>query len=148
MAVEVRRVAELELPKLAYEFAEEVPALDSVTLQQRAYNDGTIEAVRVRIYQGPALDLRIDPYILRHNNRRQNIIEYVGKQFVDGDDDHFTYAISIPIRRNELLVVQVVNLNDTFDYDFRVKIEVDHAGGVWRWPQPSELLSQKRGSEV
>jgi hypothetical protein len=135
----------MEMPRIAHEFAIQAaggtvppawPTVAAGRLVVPAFNDGTIENLSLRIYLGPALDLRVDPYLMRFNGRRQNLIEYVtgGKQFLDGDDDRYSFNVSIPIRRNELIVCDYWNLDLVNPYDFRLTVEIDYAGGVWRWP--------------
>lgn len=146
-------VAPFEMPRVAHRFAVKVPAstapppwptVGAGRLVLPLYSDGTIESVSLRIYPGPELDLRVDPYLMRFNDRRQDIISYVpgGKQYLDGDDDTFLFCVSVPAKRNELLVVDYWNMDANNDYDFALTIEVDYAGGAWRWP----ILHVSRGA--
>lgn len=127
-------LVDVSMPRIAHDFSLSVLPDTSGVLEQRAFADGTVERISVRIYQGPELDLHLDPYVMRFNQRRQDLIHYVGKKYIDGDDDRYIYAVNVPIRMDELLVVFYSNLDPAYTYDFRVTIEVDYAGGLYRFP--------------
>lgn len=93
----------------------------------------TVERVALRIYQGAQLDLEIRPYIRRKNNTEQPLIELVGKEYIDGDDDLYVWDISRPLEDNEEIVFSATNNDGSNAYDYRVNLDLDYADGASRF---------------
>lgn len=118
----------------SFSFSVQVAAASSGTMDQKMGADGTVERIRLRIYTGAQLGLHLVPYILRPNGVREDLVRMVGKAFIDGDDDHYDFYISKPVYRDEKICVDYWNDDAVNAYDFRMDVEVDHAGGPYRWP--------------
>ena len=94
---------------------------------------GTVESVSVRIYEGAELDLELTPYIDHEgDDGTTDLITQVGKEHIDGDDDVYRYSVSLPVSREDTLVISATNQSDQYDYDYRVNVEIDFAGGSGR----------------
>jgi hypothetical protein len=121
------------LARVPFRFAANVQPGQTVVLEEHVPRDGTIEALRVRIYAGAELALRIRPYIIDSRGNTRELIKFVGKKFLDGDDDVFTFVLREPVftANDERMVVEAINTDATFAYDFSCDIEVDFAAGPW-----------------
>ncbi|MFC7131654.1 MULTISPECIES: hypothetical protein [Salinibaculum] len=96
----------------------------------------TVEQVDVRIYRGAELDLRVRPFIRRGDDgsrREIDLIQFQGKQYIDGDGDHFEFTVSQAAERGDLVGVEVENHDDTYGYDYAVDMALDRAGGIARF---------------
>lgn len=122
-----------------YRFARNVQPGEAGELVHHVIGDGTIERAVLRMYIGARLDLRIKPVIRRAHagGSAENIIKYVpgGKQYIDGDDDHYTWVLGIPVFTDDDIVVEFENRDANFDYDFSFEVEIDYLGGAYRVPQ-------------
>lgn len=114
-----------------YRFSDNVGADTTETYTRRIESDATIEHVMIRIYSGAELDLQIKPFVLKGRDR-QPLINYEGKDYVDGDDDVWPFTMSEPIEEGEEIGVEVTNKDASNAYDFAAHIHVDYAGGVRR----------------
>jgi hypothetical protein len=117
-------------------FAERVDPDDSISLSYEVVEDATIEEMRVRIYPGPEHDLRIFPYVDRgkgERSRREELVEFRGKEYIDGNGDHFKFPISVDVEEEQTIGVDVENLEVEYAYDFVVDFDLDHAGGTSRF---------------
>lgn len=114
-------------------FGDTVPAASETVTEFTAVDAGTIESVQVRIYPGAELDLRITPELERHSGGTpQPLITTEGKGYIDGDDDVWTWDISKPINRKDIIRIRAENVNANYDYDYRCNVDVDYKGGLRR----------------
>lgn len=111
--------------------AKQVPAADSGKLTLPIDAPGTVEKLKLRIYAGAENDLHLRPQI-KANNAYSNLLDYAGKDYVDGDDDTWTWDLSEPIRKDEELVIRYDNKDGANAHNFRATFSVDHLGGVER----------------
>lgn len=118
--------------RVVYRFAASAGPMLSGTLTERVPADGTVERLRVRIYAGAELALRITPRLVRRPDRREDLVSFVGKAYIDGDDDVFDFSLAVPVFVDDVIEVAWENTVASYSYDFAVDIEVDHAGGAWR----------------
>lgn len=107
------------------------------TIEFPVNREGTIERMRIRIYIGPQLDLKLVPYIRRKGSQsEEGLIAYAdeGKKYLDGDDDVLDFTLSIPVFRDDAVCVDYENMDAVNSYDFYCDIEIDHMGGAYRLP--------------
>lgn len=113
-------------------FASDVPPNSTVTLRRRLQEEGTVEKVRVRIYPGAELDLRVEPFIEigDSNSHRLPLITYGGngKTYVDGDDDTFEFQVSEFVDGDEVVGVRAENLDGSNTYDFAMDVVLVREG--------------------
>lgn len=128
---------ELDDPKEGVTLGDRVPA--GATEQRMEFEvlaDATVEQFSVRIYQGAQLDLQLEVFIERKINesrtRRDDIVEMVGKEYIDGDDDVYEWDVSQPIEEEDKLVILATNNDGSNAYDYRANFDVDYEGGVSR----------------
>lgn len=120
--------------RTSYHFAFAIPAAGSGRLSKTIPAPCTIEKMTIRIYPGAVLNVHLDPYILKTNNRRYNVIDYVsgGKQYIDGDNDTLIFDVGHPAQVDDQLVVDYINIDAVNAYDFVVDFEVDFFRGMMR----------------
>lgn len=94
--------------------------------------DATIEHVQVRIYAGAELDLELKLLVVTRSGNRRQIVELVGKDVIDGDDDFYTFHPAEPVQSDEQIVIEHENVNANNTYDYRVNMDLDYEGGVHR----------------
>lgn len=93
--------------------------------------DATIEKLSIRIYPGAETDLEIAPEIIKfQTDTVENLVRFEGKQFVDGDDDIFTWDLSVPVEKDDIIQVRANNQDDSNPYDYRVNLDIDERGGL------------------
>lgn len=122
-------------PKDGFSLSDQVPA-GATDREVRITVDtaATIERMEVRIYQGPELDLEIEP-VRRPNAANvsdQPLLEYSGKEYVDGDDDLYTWQVAEPVEEGDEIVIIATNRDGSNAYDYRVNFDVDYHGGSSR----------------
>jgi len=112
-------------------FADQVAPGESVTLTKTVENAATVEDVTIRIYRGAELALQVEPFVKR-NNRRFPLIDFHGKDHVDGDGDFFEFPVSESISVDDKIGVEATNVADDYAFDFSTDFVVDRAGGTNR----------------
>ena len=122
------------LSRIPYRFQRRVNALEVGELRALIPGDATVERLVVRFYPGPELQLIVDPFVDRRGGGRQELLHYSGTRGLTGDNDTLEFFLSLPVRLDESLVVGFQNLHAVNAYHFTVTMELDFAGGVWRWP--------------
>lgn len=100
----------------------------SVKIPQSA----TVERLSVRIYTGAELDLELYPYIQREDGTRQPLLELVGKEYIDGDDDLYEWTLSRPIESGDEITISATNNDGSNAYDYRANLDLEYAGGLSR----------------
>lgn len=115
-------------------FGVTVAASSTEVLEWEVPRDATVESVTVRMYPGPENDLEVVPFKRDQDTREDRIplLTLVGKQYVDGDDDVYEFRVSEAVAEEEILGVEAVNTNADSDYNIRVNMTVDYAGGTNR----------------
>ncbi|MFC3476111.1 hypothetical protein [Halobacterium litoreum] len=127
-------------------FSGQVSPDDTETLTKTVQEPATVEEVSVRFYAGPRLDLEVVPFVDVGESSQSNripLIDFRGKQYVDGDDDYWIFPVSESIERDDTLGVEVRNVDSSNAYDFSVDVVVDRAGGTQR--AASSLFDSIRG---
>lgn len=119
----------------------------SITLTKEVEEDATVEEVTVRIYRGAELALHIEPFVKR-DGRRFGLVEFFGKEYIDGDGDFFEFKTSEGVEEADLVGVDVENTAPTgteqnLTYDFAVDMTLDREGGTER--ATTSLFDQLRG---
>lgn len=120
-----------ESKKEIVSFTKLIKANTTDVLHERIKADGTIESVKVRIYQGVQKSLRILPFIEHKGSKTENILTFPSTTdpYITGDDDYFIYDVTIPVEYDDFLKVWVQNIDSTHDYTLSVTVEVDYIGG-------------------
>ena len=93
--------------------------------------DATVEQVDVRIYPGAGLALRLE--ILKKDDQTDvttPIVRTRGKDYLDVDDDTYSFDLSEPIKEDDQIVVRATNLADSNEYNFRVNFDIDERWGT------------------
>lgn len=122
------------LTRIPYRFQMQVPAGAIGDLRATIPGDATVERLVIRFYPGPELQLVVDPYIERRGGGRQELLHYTGTRGITGDNDVLEFYLALPVKLDEQIVVAYHNRHATLAYHFTTTIELDFAGGVWRWP--------------
>jgi hypothetical protein len=68
---------------------------------------------------------------IRDGNQVQ-LVELVGKDWIDGDHDVYHWDISEPVEQGDEIAVQYDNNDTSNPHNFRSNIDVDHASGTSR----------------
>ncbi len=114
-------------------FAGEVDPGDTETLEYDLPEAATVTELRIRIYEGPQLDLHITPYAERGDpeSRRDRtpLITTVGKDYVDGEDDDWVFHVNEDLDRLDSLVIEAENKDPTHPYNFAVQATLSRGGG-------------------
>jgi hypothetical protein len=58
------------------------------------------------------------------------MLQFEGKQYVDGDNDMFEFAVSEELERGEEIVIEVENTDGSNAHNWRTTIDVDYRGGL------------------
>jgi hypothetical protein len=122
--------------KESVRFAKAVSAGTTEELTYRVEKDATVEHLMVRIYRGAELDLHVKPFIKTGDDdsrRRIDLVQFNGKDFVDGDGDKWEFPVSEPVKEGDLIGVEAENKDGTYDYDFAMNVTIDRAGGTDRF---------------
>ncbi len=106
---------------------------EKIKLNERIKNNGTIETIKIKFYQGQRLALKIRPLLMGHGDYPVDLISYADDTdtFITGDDDYFIFDINIPASYDSYLEIQAENQAD-FDVNIVVDIVVDYFGGQKR----------------
>lgn len=127
-------------------FAEQVDPDSKVEETFDVETEATIEGLDVRIYRGAELDLHIKPWIKREG-KKFPLIEYQGKNFIDGDADHWEFPVSESIRPEDTIGVTAENVDTEYALDYAVDVTIDRAGGLSRFGGLLDgLVSTLRGA--
>jgi len=120
--------------KEAISLSDQVAAGSTQTLTYKVPEEATVERFAVRIYVGAELDLEIDPYIKTDGNEpNRTLIDLVGKQYIDGDDDRYEFDLSRSIPDSAEIVLEATNNDGSNAYDYRANLEIDYASGASRF---------------
>lgn len=122
-------------PKDGFTLSDQVPAgATNRAVKVEVDTDATIERMSFRIYPGAELDLELVPYVYETGGgrRKRPILEFGGKEYVDGDDDRYPFEVSEPIEEGEEIVIEATNRDGSNAYDYRVNFDVDYHGGTER----------------
>jgi len=117
--------------KAGQTIAKQVPAATEGKETVDVESDGTIEALKLRVYSGAENTLRLRPQIDRRGHY-EDIISYGGKSFVDGDDDVWEWDLSVPIEAQEEIVIRHDNTDGSNAHNYRATVDVDYWGGTRR----------------
>lgn len=112
-------------------FAESVDPGSTVTLTKSVEEAASVEEVAVRIYRGAELALQVQPFVKR-NDRRFELVEYHGKDYVDGDGDFWEFTVSEGVEKDDVVGVEVENISPDYAYDFACHLKMDREGGTER----------------
>jgi hypothetical protein len=123
-------------PRLSRRFSTPVDGGEVGELTREVVKDATVERVDVRFYRGPQLDLEVVPFVERNgatqDGDRVNLIDVEGRESIVGDDDHFSFPISEPIREGDVIGVEYANTEQQYGYDVTVDMVLEREGGLER----------------
>lgn len=122
----------MDMKRTVIPFSFHVPASGKSELTYNMKTQASLEKVTVRIYPGAVLNLHLDPYVLTPKGTRIDIFDYVGKKYLDGDNELKPYSVNIPLDVDDMLVVGYENLDAVNGYDFSIDFEVDFWRGALR----------------
>lgn len=112
-----------------------VPAGQTLTVERRIQQDCTLVAMRIRIYVGAQLALRLTPYIVNARGQRRDLVAWgdgaAAKRYIDGDDDLYEYSLSEPIDADadERICIDAVNTDAANALDFSADFGLDYSNG-------------------
>ena len=115
-------------------FATGVGPDSSEELTYEVQRAATVEGVDVRIYRGAELDLQVRPFARfgGQDAPKTPLITFIGKEYVDGDGDFFTFTLSESVTPGDVIGVEVTNTSTEYSYDFSVDVDLEHEGGATR----------------
>lgn len=118
-------------------FARQVPALEDDRLVHEVDEDATVEGVTARIYQGAENTLRLNVKHIPASGSPVSLVETVdddgdGKDYIDGDDDAWSWRPAVPVEQGDKLVVDYENTDASNAHNFRVNMNMDYMGGTDR----------------
>lgn len=105
-------------------FRESVMSGQNGSIKERLKSMGRVTEVRIRFYAGQEGTLRISPYILHKNSRREDIVTYANNNtgaYLNGDDDYFIFPVSIDFDNDDEFVVEYINYGG---YTYTLKVDV------------------------
>ncbi|MBK5251102.1 MAG: hypothetical protein JJE29_00430 [Peptostreptococcaceae bacterium] len=113
-------------------FSKTIAAGATDTLNARIKNNGTLEEIRVRFYEGANKELAIRPVIDTRGNL-QEIFSYAtsGDSSIKGNDDYFVLPVNMPVKLDDVAKVMVVS-SSLIDLDFVVDFVIDYKAGLER----------------
>lgn len=85
---------------------------ESGKINERVKGPGTVESFKVRFYAGQSEDLQIKVYIKRVGNIIEDLITFKGNGYLSGDDDYFIYDVVAPVRNDDEIVVEYINITE------------------------------------
>lgn len=120
-----------ESKKEIVSFRKLIPPNTTDVIGERIKADGTIESVKVRIYQGVQKALQINPFVEHKGNKLEDMITYPSTTdpYISGDDDYLEFDVTIPVEYDDFLKVWVKNTDATNSYTLVLDVEVDYIGG-------------------
>lgn len=127
----------LKKQKHGLTFARQVPAAESDRLAYEVQEDATLEGVTARIYKGAENTLRLNVLHIPASGSPTSLVENVdadgdGKDYIDGDDDAWTWEPSVPVEEGDSLVVDHENTDGSNAHNYRVNMNLDYMGGTER----------------
>lgn len=111
--------------------AKQVPAAETGTVELPVQADGTIESIKLRIYTGAENTLKLRPQ-KKTDRGFEDILDLAGKNWIDGDDDVWSWSLSVPIQSDEKVVIRYDNQDGANAHNFRATVDVDYLGGLER----------------
>lgn len=120
-------------------FSTDVSPGESKTLTRTIDEPATIEEIVVRFYQGPELAVRVYPRRIPDNGNGtpQDLVDYHGKEWIDGDGDKWRFPLSQPVEKNDVIEVEIENTANSdpdvdLTYDVAVHMPLDRHNGAVR----------------
>lgn len=115
----------------------QVPAGDSGKLSVPVDGPATLESLKLRIYSGAENTLQLRPQ-KKSNGAYEDLLDYAendtgtAKTYVDGDDDVWEWALSVPMNPDDEVVIDYENTDGSNAHNFRAVVEIDYLGGAER----------------
>lgn len=108
--------------------------LESGVVVERVKYDGFIEQVIVRFYAGQEGELKVYPFVLHKGMKPETFFTYPEgtDPELSGEDDSFTYPLSINIEYDDEIHVRYENKSATYEYTLVTDIVVSY------YSEPSE----------
>lgn len=101
--------------------------------------DGTVENASVRFYVGCELKVEVRLYVRRRGHDgavEDKLIKFAPgcQDYISGDDDKFSFAVGLPVYKDDVIVVKYTNTDAVESFDVRVSVDLDYLGGEHRLP--------------
>jgi hypothetical protein len=112
-------------------FSATVPPGETRELTTGMQEPATVEQLNIRFYQGPELDLLVDPFRQRKNDRMK-LVDLNGREAIVGNADRFEFHLSEQLHADDEIGVRVENKSTEYEYDFQTDMIIEYAGGVSR----------------
>lgn len=114
-------------------FRKALDPFEKIKLSELVKNNGTIEMIKMKFYQGQQLALKVTPQLEKHGEYPVQLLSYANDtdQFITGDDDYFVFDVNIPCSYDDKVVIFAENQAD-FKVNVVVDVTVDYLGGIKR----------------
>lgn len=116
----------------SFSFGKNVAGGANGEMTRKVTKPGTVEYVSVRIYPGPETDLEIELLVDPTEGNTRELVETIGKDVIDGDDDTYEFHPSHPLEKDDNIMIRYTNQDSTNPFDFRVNVDVDYRGPLDR----------------
>jgi hypothetical protein len=102
--------------------------LEAGTIKERVKYDGFIEGINVRFYAGQESELKVLPIVMHKGGKTETFFTYPEgtEPTLSGEDDSFTYPLSIDIEYDDEIQVRYENQSSTYEYTLVVDIIVSY----------------------
>jgi hypothetical protein len=118
--------------RLTKRFATQASAGADSELTEKVSESATVEHLSIRIYRGAELDLELTPFLERDGTERTSLVDLVGKDHIDGDDDRYKLDVLEPVSADDVIGVEYNNQDNNNPHNFSVDVTLDRAGGQSR----------------
>lgn len=108
-------------------FHKKILANTTDVLAERVKSDGMITSLIVRFYSGQEGSLQVSPFVEHKGNKVEYMVTFpnTSKTFISGDDDIFTFPLSLSVEYDDFIKVHVKN-NSSYDYDLVCHVIVSY----------------------
>lgn len=131
-----------ENKRVGQTIAQQVPASGSGFVAVPASKDGTVESLKVRVYAGAENTLKLRPQV-KADGSFTDLLDYAGKDWLDGDDDTWEWQLSHPVERGHEVGIRYDNTDPNNPHNFRAVVDVDYLGGAGRVVEGVRGLAQR-----
>jgi hypothetical protein len=108
----------------------DIPANSSVTEKHEFRQDVTLTELWARNYIGHGFDVQYHYSVKDKEGKKRNLFTHLDKEFLAGDDDRHNPTIRKEIKKNETLIVKVVNNSSNYAYHYNTYVVADKEGNT------------------
>lgn len=111
-------------------FRKTIPPNTTDVLAERVKENGYVEQVYLRFYRGQEMSLEVTPFVEHKGRQIDHFFTYpsTAKEYLTGDDDEFSYPVTLPIEYDDFLKVKVRNKDLEYEYDLVVDMIIRYEG--------------------